>query len=244
MINKGIVVGLAIVLLGIVSLTISVTNKGASVVFCDVGQGDAAMVYSGYFQALVDVGPSGDDLNKCISGKIPAGDKKIDLVFVSHPQRDHEGALSWLEKNFEIGKVVRGGIGDIYRYEDLYFEILDGVEPNEVVTENENDDSLVVLFKGGGRSVLFTGDIGFKRELALIANGVLEKIDVLKVAHHGSKYSTGKEFLEKVRPGLAVISVGEKNSYGHPSREVLILFEQLGVGLWRTDKQGELVVKL
>ena len=69
-------------------------------------------------------------------------------------------------------------------------------------------------------------------------------MDILKVGHHGSKYASTREFLEKVRPELAVISVGAKNRYGHPTSESLGRLEQVGAGVRRTDLEGTIVLEL
>jgi competence protein ComEC len=103
---------------------------------------------------------------------------------------------------------------------------------------NANDVSLVSLFSYGDFDALLPGDIGSQNE------GVIEtdkEIEVLKVAHHGSKYSTSEEFLARLDPDLAVISVGN-NSFGHPTSEVLERLRNLGVEILRTDINGEIEV--
>ena len=105
-------------------------------------------------------------------------------------------------------------------------------------TEGEvNDTSLVFELDYGQFEALLTGDISTKVESQLD----LDDIEILKVAHHGSKYSTSEEFLEKSRPELAIISVG-KNSFGHPTREVIEKLNQAGGELLRTDQEGEIEV--
>lgn len=213
------------------------------VVFCDVGQGDAALVVFGSFQALVDTGPSEHKLFECMASEMPFWDRSIDLVFISHPQSDHNGALEGLRKRFKIGKVVENVYAnDAYRYGNLYFDILSGVEADDgsegVSGTDENEDSMVILLKYFSFSVLFTADIGAPTELALLDRGVLKKLTALKVPHHGSKFSSTSLFLEKLRPEVAVVSVGAKNSYGHPSSDTLMRLEGVGAVVLRTDLQG------
>ena len=211
------------------------------VVFCDVGQGDASLIVLGSFQALIDTGPSEQKLFACLGKEMPFWDRQIDLVFISHPQADHNGALKGLVSRYKVGKVIEKAIDkDIYRYKDLYFDVLLG---GGLGGSNENEDSMVVFLRYGDFSALFTADIGEKTELALLAKGVLRKTSVLKVPHHGSKFSSSIAFLEKLRPAVAVISVGAKNSYGHPNGDTLMRLDQVRTRVLRTDKQGTIEVK-
>ena len=212
-------------------------------VFCDVGQGDATLVVLGSFQALVDTGPSEQKLFTCLGREMPFWDREIDLVFISHPQKDHNGALEGLENRYRIGKVVeKVDNNDAYRYGDLYFDILQGVESGEKVlgksSSEENEEAMVLFLSYQDFSALFTSDIGEKTELALLDTRVLKKTSVLKVPHHGSKFSSTLAFLERIRPQLAVISVGAKNTYGHPNGDTLMRLEQVGAKILRTDLQG------
>jgi competence protein ComEC len=216
-------------------------------VFCDVGQGDATLVVLGSFQALVDTGPSEAKLFDCLGKEMPFWDRQIDLVFISHPQADHNGALKGLLKRYKIGKVVEiASDNDMYRYKDLYFDILKGSGVDAVSAgktgSEENEDSEVIHLKYFNFSALFTADIGEKTELALMDAGVLKKVSVLKVPHHGSKYSSSIPFLEKVRPELAVVSVGAKNRYGHPNEDTLMRLEQVKAKIFRTDLAGSVEV--
>jgi competence protein ComEC len=102
-----------------------------------------------------------------------------------------------------------------------------------------NEDSLVLLIEYGAFQVLFAGDAGFRAEAEM--RGRARAVDLLKVGHHGSRGSTGDEWLDSLRPRAAVISVG-RNSYGHPSRETLDRLRQHGIGVWRTDQDGAVTV--
>jgi len=107
-------------------------------------------------------------------------------------------------------------------------------------TGNFNETAIVSLLEFGNFRALLTGDIGAEQEGEIAQE--LEGVDILKVAHHGSKYSTSEEFLEKIKPALAVISVGASNRYGHPTSEVLERLRNLGVEILRTDINGEIEV--
>ncbi len=103
-----------------------------------------------------------------------------------------------------------------------------------------NDTSIVARLEYGQTSFLFMGDATSKVEEQLLANSDLLIVDVLKVGHHGSKYSTSREFLETVKPKYAVIQVG-KNRYGHPAYAPLHRLKQAGVEVLRNDQDGDVV---
>ena len=86
------------------------------------------------------------------------------------------------------------------------------------------------------------GDSGKIAENYLLKNAVLGKVDILKVGHHGSKTSSGKEFIESIKPKYSIISVGKNNRYGHPNKEVLNILE--GSKIYRTDKDGSIMFKI
>ncbi|MEG0378798.1 MAG: MBL fold metallo-hydrolase, partial [Eubacterium sp.] len=106
--------------------------------------------------------------------------------------------------------------------------------------DEQNEASMILRLSYGERSFLFTGDIGFETEEEILKK--IPKCDVLKIGHHGSKYATSDEFLKKVHPALAVISVGRYNSFGHPTDEVLNRIEAIGAQCRRTDKNGAVEV--
>lgn len=103
---------------------------------------------------------------------------------------------------------------------------------------SENNASIVMLAKLGGLTWLFTGDLEEEGEKFLVATYPELRADVLKVAHHGSNTSSTTPFLSVIQPNIAIISVGERNRYGHPHKDVIERFEKRGIEIWRTDKQG------
>jgi len=111
-----------------------------------------------------------------------------------------------------------------------------------IQSASPNTQSIVLLLEAGDTSALFTGDIDTKTEEKIISENNLGQIDILKVAHHGSKYSTGERFLTAIRPKIAVISVG-KNPWGHPTEEVLGRLRAVGADILRTD-QDHIKIKL
>ncbi|MBU0546967.1 MAG: ComEC/Rec2 family competence protein [Patescibacteria group bacterium] len=115
------------------------------------------------------------------------------------------------------------------------FENLEGEEMTNV-----NDTSIIIKLFFKQNSFLFCGDVSKSVEHKLIDKNIDIDVDILKIAHHGSKNSTSEEFLKKVLPDLAIISVGSDNSYGHPTPEVLVLLEKYDIKLLRTDISGDI----
>ena len=105
-----------------------------------------------------------------------------------------------------------------------------------------NETSIVTRLTYGDFDALFVGDIGFSTEEALVADGVLGKVELLKVGHHGSKYASSAEFLDAVHPALGIISVGAQNRFGHPTQETLMRLDQVGARILRTDISGDVEV--
>ena len=110
--------------------------------------------------------------------------------------------------------------------------------------ENTNSYSVVLQLEYGNFKALFTGDLEENGEEMLLENGKLEDIFLLKVAHHGSKYSTKEEFLNIVKPELAIISSGKGNLYGHPHKEVLERLENVGSKVMNTSEYGGITVEV
>jgi beta-lactamase superfamily II metal-dependent hydrolase len=214
------------------------------VVFCNVGQGDAALVSLGYFQMLLDTGPLKGGIERCLSSQMPLGDKKIEVVVISHQDSDHSGALASLEKSYRIERVYGQknysntlNYNDSLEYGEIVFKVL---YPDKGLLERDND-SIVGLLKYREMSFLFTGDIDRVVEESIIDRLPTDiGIDVLKVSHHGSKTASGEEWLLAVMPKWAVVSVGN-NSYGHPDSGVLANLQKIGSEVMRTDKSGDIV---
>jgi len=107
---------------------------------------------------------------------------------------------------------------------------------------NENDNSNVIYTKINNYKFLFMGDAGKEVEEDLVGKYNLKEIDVLKVGHHGSRTSSGKEFINNINPRYSIISVGKNNRYGHPNKEVL---ENLSNSkIYRTDQDGSIMFKI
>jgi len=267
--KKNFIFLLILLFLNVLSLfpVLYFSSARLEVSFFDIGQGDSIFIETpeGY-QALIDGGPSYSRIIEKLSSEMPSWDKEIDLVVLSHPESDHmTGLLSVLE-NYKVDNIVWTGIerdgekfetwkrmideegsgiyavvsGDKFIMGDASLEI---ISPEEVLSgmyfKESNDTAIVSRLSYGSSSFLFTGDISSKKERDLLDNDIAA--DILKVAHHGSKYSTSAEFLEKASPLVAVIQVG-KNSYGHPTPEVLTRLDNSGIKVLRNDLDGDIKI--
>ena len=112
------------------------------------------------------------------------------------------------------------------------------VRPERADDMSMNDDSLVFRLVYGSFSMLFTADAGFPAEEYMLNNDAELKTTVLKVGHHGSRYSTSEDFLRRVNPRLALISAGKGNRFGLPSSDTLALLHRKGIQVFRTDMDG------
>lgn len=185
------------------------------------------------------------------------GIQKIDAIFLSHEDLDHIGSVPFMVKDMRVREVV------ISNYYEMTEETSLHLKKNNVKIRrakqderinisgqdfrvlspsgdhfSSNENSLVLYTEIGGKSWLFTGDIGVDEEKEIMRTYQNLTIDVLKVAHHGSNTSTDGTFINQVKPGFALISVGEKNTYGHPTMEVLHTLVESGAVVLRTDVDG------
>lgn len=226
-----------------------------------VDQGDSTLISFRDKNYLIDTGGARFENKIAEKFLFPTlkvrGISKIDGIFLSHFDEDHAGNLSKLVKKYNVknvyinhlpedpkiledakkfSKVTMLEKGDIIKIsKDTTIEVISDV----LNSEYENDNSMVLLINHRGFRTLFTGDISEQGE-----KKINSKIDILKVAHHGSKTSTSNEFLYKTKPKIAIISAGVDNSYGHPHQEVIQNLEKHGIIYYVTAKDGEVDLKM
>ncbi len=179
---------------------------------------------------------------------------KVKYVVWTGVARDgqmHQRWIELLQKAQERGtKIITAKMGRQIESGKAVITILNPVEDlnGTFFKSTTNESGIVSRLDFGNNSFLFTADIGAKTEKLLIGlaqksgKGVDLKTDVLKVGHHGSKYSSSEYFIQAVSPSVAAISVGAKNTYGHPTPEVLQRLKNFGIRVLRTDQQGDLVI--
>ena len=217
----------------------------AELIFVDVGQGDCLHVKTPEGrQVLVDGGGkfgynTGEKILKpyLLKNRI----EEIDLAVATHLHLDHFAGLEELSACYPVKKMITEGRAGqkIVLEDDYWLEILWPKVQNPD-TEDENQNSLIFMVHHGGLKTLVTGDITAEGEVMLLdAYRGTDKLeaDILKIAHHGSPYSTSDVFLKAVHPKVAVISVG-KNNYGHPSEIVIEKLQENGIMVFRTDLDG------
>jgi competence protein ComEC len=279
----GAAIGLILLLVFIYTLP----DRNLHIVFCNVGQGDAAYIRMPNHQdMLIDGGPDNAVLS-CLGRHMPLYDRTIDLILLSHPHSDHLKGLTEVISRYKVNNLIKLPVDDgskevktlneEIRMKHIVSRALypsDGFKMGEVNFQTvwpdkqyvfEHSDSLNIAqapmnekVLGVSKSVdlnefsyylhlsygefdtLFTGDADSAIEPKL-DNAPLSEIEVLKVPHHGSKTSLTDRFLDKIKPKLAVISVG-KNPWGHPTEETLKQLSDQAIEVLRTDREGDIEV--
>ncbi|MCC0782488.1 MBL fold metallo-hydrolase [Clostridioides sp. ES-S-0108-01] len=242
------------------SLSSSISSdKNVKIHFINTGNSDAILIQDGKTFTLIDGGDN-DDENLMVDYLNNQGVKDIKYLIATHSHADHLGGLDSVVKNFNIENVfVSNGSAETKSYrdfinalankdlspsvplennkfylEDSYFEVL-----NTNGGDTTNEQSLVLVYTNGNDKVLFTGDAEEGTEKEILPK--LGKVDLLKVAHHGSRSSSSQEFLNKVDPEYAVLLVGKGNSYGHPHQETMNKLEKMGVKVHRSDECSDII---
>lgn len=230
----------------------------------DVGQADAALIYSNGCSAVIDAGltSSADD----ISADLKSADiKDIDALLITHLHMDYAGALAKIAMSFPIDNLIipnRDSSAEamptvneaekrVVAEKGKVFTATEGINFNigefEVTllayfpdATKENDRSVITMAKIGDKKFLFTGDAEKATEADVLAEKLNIDCDVLKVGHHGSNSSSTSAFLKAASPEYAAISVGKDNMYSHPSNKTLTALKNCGAKIYRTDKNGDI----
>ncbi len=259
--------GLLIFINWIVWLAVSeAAPLGLRVDFLDVGQGDAILIRTpDRHNILVDGGPDGQVLTEL--GKVlPLWERRIDLVVATHLDADHITGLVSVLKRYQVTEVLTPlpskstkiseawqqvilvgttvnyvDAADDYMWGDVSWDTLLPLSSNDTLNNDTNNASIVSKLTYRGIDMLLTGDMEAPEESLLMQLYPATSIDILKVAHHGSRFSSNDAFLDILDPEAAIISVGQ-NSYGHPTPEVLERLEVTGADIYRTDQDGTIEV--
>jgi len=232
--------------------------------FLPVGQGDSELIITKEgVKILIDGGPLNGNLVNLLDKILPPLDKYIDVVILTHPQLDHFGGFLKLLEHYRLGVFIESGFDNqTFSYQSfkkkiaksnvvlITFQSGDFIQvgknrinciypPAQVNFKDLNDLALVFTTQLEGIKTLFTSDISSQVERKLVSS--LTSLDILKVAHHGSKNSFNEDFFKKISPLLSIIEVGE-NSYGHPSLKVIEFLKSINSTVLRTDQDGLLRV--
>ncbi len=260
-------------LLVIASLTLallSFDNKKFKIIACDVGQGDAILSIYGKIQILIDGGPDSKVLD-CLGKYIPYWDNILELVILTHPDKDHFGGLIDVFERYEVLNYLKTkainssqdyqvlesivgskGMDTIYATDELdirlgkiYLDILNPKDSGEAYTEDKDLNNLSIVFtlRFKNFEALLTGDIEIEGINELIKEGKISEVEYIKIPHHGSKNNITSGLLRFSSPEVAIISVGE-NSYGHPSQEVFDLLKKYNISkIYVTSIDKDVIVE-
>ena len=221
----------------------SIFDNNTYIYYIDVNQGDSTLIRTkNNKNILIDTGGLYNDdyfIKNYILFLNSLGIKNIDYLIISHGDYDHMGEAINLVENFKVEKVIFN-CGEFNELEQDLIKVLDkrkipyyscikelNIDNNKFHFlnnkdyGNENDNSSVIYTELDNHKFLFMGDAGVEVEEDLIEKYNLQDIDVLKVGHHGSRTSSGKNFIDEINPKYSIISVGKNNRYGHPNNEVL-----------------------
>ena len=237
-------------------------NSEMAVHFIDVGQGNAILVQSGGQNLLYDGGDQ-SHADLIISYLQEQNVENIDYMIASHYDEDHIGGLVPCIDNFSVSNIFGPdyvhtsnlfnnfmntatanaiivqypSVGETFDFGTGSFTVL---APNGI-SQNSNDNSLVIKLENGSNSFIFTGDAEETSEQDMISTGMNLDCDVLSLGHHGSASSTSWDLLEASTPSWAVISCGQDNSYGHPAASTMEKLRDMNIPVYRTDAQGTII---
>ena len=237
-------------------------NSEMAVHFIDVGQGNAILVQSGGQNLLYDGGDQ-SHADLIISYLQEQNVENIDYMIASHYDEDHIGGLVPCIDNFSVSNIFGPdyvhtsnlfnnfmntatanaiivqypSVGETFDFGTGSFTVL---APNGI-SQNSNDNSLVIKLENGSNSFIFTGDAEETSEQDMISTGMNLDCDVLSLGHHGSASSTSWDLLEASTPSWAVISCGQDNSYGHPAASTMEKLRDMNIPVYRTDDQGTII---
>lgn len=233
---------------------VDLNNDKLNIIFFYVGQADCTLIKLNDDVILIDAGNNNDGKN-VVSFLQEKGITQIDYLIGTHADEDHIGGIDDIINSMDIGTFLIPTIGengtdyknavetakdkniqikhptrgDIFYFENAQFEVMSAMEEEGT---SDNNSSLVIEFTYNNTTYLFMGDAETEVENSRSWN----KVNVLKVGHHGSNSSSSTKFLEQVNPEYSIIEVGKNNSYNLPSDKAIKRLEESGTQVLRTDK--------
>jgi competence protein ComEC len=246
-------------------------NVDWQIVSCDVGQGDATVVRSSSQTMLIDVGRDPEPIAKCLAA---LGVAHIDILLLTHFDADHVGGLAGALERAQVSRalispfdderpqvavardqlaqanvsVSTAEVGDRGTLGDATWMVA-APEPRAAGAEDSNDASVILRVETSQWLLLAFADAGERAQMRTVRlrNSLLNRAAgkplIVKVSHHGSADQYA-ELFEDLRPEVALFSVGESNSYGHPTKRTLDIFQSAGSAIYRTDHQGSIALNV
>ena len=262
-----IYLSLALLLLSYLWWQLGDQAKYLQVNFLDVGQGDATLITTPSGEViLVDGGPNNKLLSQ-ISKFLPWWERSIDYVVISHWDDDHYIGLIQVLKKYKVKNILVSYLPDIATPAYLAWQealVKEGISPKilkagetwqgannlswQVVAASDdknledNDKSLVLRLSYGQTDFLLSGDLPTEQEEKLLIRKINLESEILKVGHHGSKYSSSQEFLSFVEPKACIISASQDNKFGHPHPETLERLAKIKCNIYETSKLGNISI--
>ena len=239
---------------------------GVSLVALDVGQGLSVHVQTAGHDLIYDAGPAwGTDADAGGRIVVPylraAGVRHLDVLMISHSDRDHEGGARSVLEAVRVGELLSSlpsghaleqlpvprrhcQQGQGWEWDGVRFDVLHPLPSDYLSDRSSNALSCVlrVAGAGAGGTLLLVGDVGAAEERAMLARGEPLGADLVLPAHHGSGSSSTAEFVAATAPRVALFSAGYRNRFGHPAAVVVDRFVGRGAAVWRTDREGALSV--
>ena len=239
-------------------------SDGMQVHFLNVGQADSTLITCGDHAMLIDAGNDDDDVPVLNYIQNKQGISHLDYIICTHPHEDHIGAMDAVINTVDVHEVLMPDVttttqtfddlltaidsnglsitvpevGQTYTLGDASFTIL---APVNDYGDDLNNWSIGLKLTCGDSDFVFTGDAEANAEGDILATGIDLDAEVFQAGHHGSSTSNSDALLSAISPDYVVISCGEGNSYGHPNAETIDRFQNYGIQIFRTDKQGTVV---
>ena len=232
------------------------------ITYLDVGQADSILIQNKGHNMLIDAG-NNEDGPLLVQYFKEQNITKFDYLITTHPHEDHIGGMDDIINNFDIEKIY---MPDVTTTTKTFLDVLEAIEKKNMTYDvpninqnftlgntlfqviytgndkkNLNNSSIILKATFKNTSYLFTGDATSEVEKKILNKNI--QATVLKVGHHGSKYSTTTDFLNKVNPKYAIISVGKNNSYNHPNQVTINKLEKKNIEIHRTDQEGSIFLK-
>jgi competence protein ComEC len=236
------------------------TPLSLSIHFIDVGQGDSILIDLGLTEVLIDGGEKSPGVINYLRKYV---DGPLEVMIATHPHDDHIGGLIAVLENFEVKEIWLNGdnstsktfsefmnlvyaekasineaeCGKSIKAGALTFTVLN---PSKPLSNDANRNSIVVNLIYNDIDFLFMGDGDRQAESSMLS--LVPDVDVLKLGHHGSRYSSSPEFLALAKPEVAIYSAGIGNSYGHPHAETIVTLKKINAKIYGTDTSGTIII--